>query len=141
MTQARFWNKVNVIPQSNSAQCWEWQGGTLPNGYGVASIGQSKTMLAHRFVASLTSDITDKVVIHSCDNPLCVRPDHLIVGSQQDNIDDMFAKGRNSAKVNPVIVKDIRTKFLTRPEYAAKYGISIHTVGEIQRRQTWAWVI
>jgi hypothetical protein len=139
-TQARFWNKVKVIPQSNSDACWEWQGGTMPNGYGVASIGESETMLAHRFAASLTQDIKDQTVLHTCDNPLCVRPSHLVVGSQKDNMRDMFDKERSNNKLNAAAVRDIRTKTLSRPEYAAKYGISEYTVGEVQRGKTWAWV-
>jgi hypothetical protein len=140
MTQARFWAKVKVIPQSNSQKCWEWQGGTMPNGYGVASIGKSETMLAHRYAASLSQDITDKVVQHMCDNPLCVRPDHLIVGTQQDNMRDMFVKERSNNKLDIASVRDIRSKKLSREEYALKYGIAIGTVGDVQRRYTWDWV-
>jgi hypothetical protein len=139
-TQARFWKKVSVVPQSNSDACWEWKGGTMPNGYGVASIGKSQTMLAHRFAASLTQDITDKTVLHRCDNPLCVRPSHLVVGSQQDNMQDMYEKERSNNKLDAVAVRDIRTKTLSRPEYAKKYNITEGTVGDVQRRYTWAWV-
>lgn len=140
MVQARFWNNVKVIPQSNTSQCWEWQGAKMPNGYGIASVGSGKTELAHRFVAGLSQDITDKTVLHSCDNPCCVRPDHLTVGSQKDNIDDMIAKGRKNTKLNIHSVRDIRTQQLTRTEYALKYGVSLYTVGEIQRGKTWTWV-
>ena len=141
LTQARFWNNVKVIPDSNSNQCWEWQAATLSNGYGIASIGNGETMLAHRFVASLSEDITDQVVLHRCDNPRCVRPDHLIVGTQKLNIADMYSKRRNNSKVNIEIVRDIRTKTKSRKEYAEQYQISEYTVGQIQRRETWPWVI
>lgn len=140
MSQARFWNNVNIVPQSNSFQCWEWQAAKLPNGYGIASIGNGETMLAHRYVASLSSDITNQIVLHTCDNPLCVRPDHLIVGTQQDNINDMIAKSRKYTKLSIQQVRDIRTKSHTRKEYATKYSISLYTVGEIQRNQTWKWI-
>lgn len=139
-TQARFWNKVKVISQSNSDACWLWQGGTMPNGYGVASIGKSKTMLAHRYAASLSQDITDKTVLHKCDNPLCVRPSHLAVGTQQDNITDMYNKERSNNKLNNQAVLDIRTKSLSRVEYAKKYNVSEYTIGEVQRRKTWSWL-
>lgn len=144
MTIARFWNKVNVVPESNSDACWEWQGGTLNNRsghrYGVASIGRSKTELAHRFVAGLTEDIEGRVVQHTCDNPICVRPDHLIVGDQKTNMRDMYEKDRANSKLDRVKVLDIRTKSLSRAEYAKKYNISEYTVGEVQRRKTWDWV-
>lgn len=139
-TQARFWNKVKIIPESQSRSCWEWQGATMENGYGVASIGKSKTQLAHRYAASLTQDISNKIVQHICDNKLCVRPSHLRIGSQLDNMRDMYVKNRQNSKVNIEIVRDIRLKSLTRIEYAEKYNISEHTVGDIQRRTTWAWV-
>lgn len=144
MTIARFWNKVKIVPESNSQACWEWQGGTLNNrsghNYGVASIGKSKTELAHRFVAGLTENIDGKVVQHTCDNPLCVRPDHLVVGDQQGNLRDMYNKNRQNSKLDIAAVKDIRSKNLSRVEYAAKYQISLYTVGEVQRGKTWNWV-
>ena len=137
MTVARFWNKVKVIPESNSDACWEWQGATMPNGYGVASIGKSETQLAHRFSAGLTQDIEGQTVLHVCDNPLCVRPDHLRVGTQQDNINDMISKGRKNTKLNRVAVLDIRSRQLSRPEYALKYGVTVGTIGDVQRRRVW----
>jgi hypothetical protein len=137
MTVARFWNKVKIIPEANSDACWEWQGGTMPNGYGVASIGESKTQLAHRFAASLSQDIKNQIVRHKCDNPLCVRPDHLEVGTQQENISDMINKERKHTKLYRQAVLDIRTKQLSRPEYALKYGVTIGTIGDVQRRQVW----
>lgn len=144
MTIARFWNKVKIVPESNSDACWEWQGGTLNNrsghNYGVASIGHSKTELAHRFVAGLTDNIEGRVVQHTCDNPICVRPDHLIVGDQKDNLLDMYQKGRNNTKLDRVKVLDIRTKSLTREEYAKKYNITVGTVGDVQRGTVWKWV-
>ena len=139
-TQARFWNKVKIISESNIDACWEWQGGTMPNGYGVASIGKTKTMLAHRFAASFTQDIKDKTVLHRCDNPLCVRPSHLIVGTQKDNMRDMYVKERSNNKLDINAVRDIKSKILSRTEYAKKYGISEYTVGSVQRGDTWSWV-
>lgn len=140
MTQARFWNKVKVIPESSSKDCWEWQGGTLPNGYGVASIGKSKTMLAHRFSASLTQDIEDKIVMHKCDNPLCVRPDHLSVGTQTDNMTDMQRKDRMNRTLNITAVSDIRERVLTRAAYAKKYNVTVGTIRDVQLGYTWRYI-
>lgn len=140
MIQARFWQHVNVVPQSNSQHCWLWTASTLPNGYGIASVGSGKNQLAHRFIAGLREDITDKVVMHICDNPGCVRPDHLVVGTQQDNMSDMYDKQRQNSKLTPAAVRDIRSRSLTRKEYAAKYQISLYTVGEVQKGKTWSWV-
>jgi hypothetical protein len=144
MTIARFWNKVKIVPESNSDACWEWQGGKLNNrngqNYGIASIGKSKTELAHRFVARLTEDIDNQVVQHRCDNPLCVRPDHLVVGDQKQNMQDMYRKGRANVKLDRVKVLDIRSRMLSRAEYAKKYNVSEYTIGEVQRGTTWDWV-
>lgn len=139
LTQARFWNKVNVIPESNSSACWEWTGATISNGYGVASIGNGDTMLAHRYAASLNRDITNKTVMHICDNKICVRPDHLVVGTQSDNMRDMLLKGRNNRKLTIAQVRDIKSKELSRRDYALKYSITVGYIGEIQRGQSWGW--
>lgn len=144
MTVARFWNKVKVVPETNSQECWEWQGATTNNknshNYGICSTGNGKTELAHRFVAGLSEDIEGLVVRHRCDNTLCVRPDHLLVGDQQSNMRDMYERGRQNSKLTIDAVRDIRTRSLSRAEYAEKYGISQYTVGEVQRGQTWSWV-
>jgi hypothetical protein len=98
-------------------------------------------MLAHRFVASLTEDIEGKIVMHRCDNPSCVRPDHLIVGTQSDNMADMQRKDRQVKTLNAAAVRDIRTKQLTIAEYAKKYNALIPTIKDAQRGITWKQVI
>jgi hypothetical protein len=140
MLQARFWNNVNIISDSNSSACWLWTGATNNKGYGVSGIGNGKIQLAHRLAASFAEDIDDRVVMHACDNPLCVRPDHLRIGSQQDNMHDMYVKQRSNNKLNRIAVLDIRTKALSRAAYAKKYGVSEYTIGDVQRGATWTWV-
>lgn len=72
-------------------ECWLWTGGTDKHGYGV--MGNIK---AHRFAYEHHYGPFDKKlgVLHRCDNPPCIRPDHLFLGTQIDNIKDMWAKGR-----------------------------------------------
>lgn len=140
MIQARFWNQVTVISHSNSDQCWLWKGAKMPNGYGIFGHAPGKTCLAHRYAASLCGDIADKVVMHRCDNPSCVRPDHLEIGDQSMNQRDMYVKARDNNKLNAASVKDIRSRRVSRREYAALYGVSVFTVGQVQRRETWDWV-
>jgi len=142
-TQARFWQHVNVKHHSTTQECWLWTGAQNGRGYGIASIGQSKTMLAHRYVAQLRGDTLtdDTVVTHICDNPLCVRPSHLKTADQSYNMIDMMTKGRKkNVKLDIAMVRDIRTKRISRTEFATQYNISEYTIGQVQRRETWDWV-
>lgn len=79
--------------------CWQWIGYTnKKNGYGCTWYNQ-KRILAHRFMWELMNDQTvpeGMVVMHTCDNPLCVNPYHLQLGTQRDNIIDMISKDRNN---------------------------------------------
>lgn len=87
----RFMAKVR-----KTETCWEWTAGTHRDGYGLFRLTGEPTRTAHRvayelFVGSLTDE---QFVLHRCDNPKCVRPDHLFLGTQADNVQDMAAKGR-----------------------------------------------
>lgn len=78
-------------------ECLEWNGALHRNGY--AKIGKTKmfkTQLLHREIyLYLHPDEAPEVVMHTCDNPKCINPNHLKGGTQQDNVDDMMAKGRH----------------------------------------------
>jgi hypothetical protein len=89
----RFWLKVR-----KGEGCWEWQGARLPHGYGHLSVPDRGHVNAHRIAWELTNgEIPDGLwVLHHCDNPPCVRPDHLFLGTAQDNVDDSIRKGRRS---------------------------------------------
>lgn len=91
--QARFWAKVQ-----KSSGCWEWQACTNGAGYGIVGIGGKRVDRAHRVSYRLhKGEIPAGLfVCHTCDNRRCVRPDHLFLGTNQDNVDDMVTKGRNS---------------------------------------------
>lgn len=87
----RFWSKIK-----KTDTCWLWTGGSSRGGYGVFVLRKPDRAYAHRFSWYLENgDIPDGLlVLHRCDIPSCVRPDHLFLGTQQDNMDDMIAKGR-----------------------------------------------
>lgn len=92
--EKRFWRKVQ-----KSDGCWEWQGSKNAQGYGVITEG-GKIIKAHRVSYRLHyGDIPDGLfVCHHCDNPCCVRPDHLFTGTALDNALDMRNKGRRAKK-------------------------------------------
>ncbi len=87
----RFWESVKIVENG----CWEWQGTRLPKGYGqrYKLLGEG---LAHRIAYRIVKgDIPDGgLVLHRCDNPPCVNPDHLFLGNHSDNRWDAVAKGR-----------------------------------------------
>lgn len=90
---ARFWAKVDT-----SGDCWLWTASTNSWGYGKICI-RGKTIGSHRYAyMQLVGPINDGLfVLHYCDTPSCVRPDHLFLGTAKDNMQDMKVKGRSTA--------------------------------------------
>jgi hypothetical protein len=97
----------HVSPEPNTG-CWLWDGPVfkLRGGYGVLTHRPSKTIMrrAHRVSWEIHNGkiIQEEHVLHKCDNPLCVNPDHLFLGDQKTNMEDMSYKGRQTyGKKNP----------------------------------------
>lgn len=89
--EINFWSKVLIIPEHT---CWEWIA-CKQEGYGRFSVNKRLT-LAHRFSYELHYGPIPKglLVCHKCDNPGCVKPDHLFLGTHHDNLIDSLNKGR-----------------------------------------------
>lgn len=129
--------------------CWEWQDKIQYHGYGEICINK-KTVRAHRFSYELFKDKIPKnmCVCHTCDNRKCVNPDHLWIGTNNDNIQDCIRKGRNSkgedrynAKFTKKDVKEIRflykLKIFTQKELADIYGTTRNYINGIVLKRTW----
>jgi hypothetical protein len=94
-SNARFLHKIHTIDKQGSDVCWNWKGSTT-RGYGTFKPTGSKIAYAHRYMWELLNGPIPEglLVCHRCDNPTCVNPDHLFLGTKKDNVVDMYSKGR-----------------------------------------------
>lgn len=138
----RFWRSV-----VKTNKCWLWVAGTDTNGYGQFSI-KSKAVLVHRFSYELHKgkipyhdSYHGICVLHTCDTPNCVNPDHLILGTQIENIKDRDLKMRMNRKIDKKIANTIRSLHIPRKvsqaSLAKKFGISRSTVEDIIHNRIW----
>ena len=148
--EVRFWSKVDkngeVMPGMKS-RCWVWTHYTNPKGYGTCYMGAG-AMKAHRVAYSLhyKVPVDGLIVRHRCDNPSCVRPSHLSVGSHQDNVDDRTRRGRQRcahgethplSKLTAADVRRIRASTGGCREVAKQYGVAFSLIHRIRTRQSW----
>lgn len=150
---ARFWKKVE-----KTDGCWNWTGAKNPLGYGSIGTGEhAKTIGAHVASWLIHYGIPPEGhnILHHCDNPSCVRPDHLFTGTQKDNHWDMRKKGRwwfipgkprfgeenPMAKLTAQDVREIRRIYkphvVTRPALARRYGVCLGAIDMIIQRENW----
>ena len=97
--KARFWDRVQLVHGARKLSfpgCWEWQGSRFRNGYGRICV-RGKRIGTHRYVWEVERGAIPPgmCVLHRCDNPRCVRPDHLFLGTNSDNTQDMVQKRRH----------------------------------------------
>jgi len=148
--EKRFLAKVNKIDS-----CWLWTASKNLGGYGYFSF-KGKSNLAHRvsyelFVGQLHEY---SLVCHSCDNPSCVNPDHLWLGTNADNIRDMDKKGRrvaprgeavSTSKLTETQVLSIREKYATgeytQSELGKEFKVRGETISKIVKGTRWAHLL
>ena len=141
--EERFWDKVD-----KTDTCWNWTASRNHRGYGKFSVGY-RTVGAHRVSWELANgpipegeDYHGTCVLHKCDNPSCVNPNHLFLGTIQDNIQDRVAKGRSSTgddhyrnKITSKRVSHLRKLLaegkLSQRQLAKMFGISQPHVSRI----------
>lgn len=136
--EMRFWDKVRI-----GDGCWEWTA-TRTGGYGMLRVGP-RMRLAHRLSWSFVhgEPLDGQCVLHNCpdgDNPGCVRPTHLFLGTQLDNIADRDAKERRFVKLTRADVariRDLAATGLAQRIVAGQFGVSQQTVSDIARGRIW----
>jgi HNH endonuclease len=120
--------------------CWLWTGPLNDDGYGVFHVF-GKNRKAHRVAYELSiADPGDMCVLHRCDNPRCVRPDHLFLGTHADNMRDCAEKGRATRKLSPEQVLAIRAGAAagaSQHRLGCEFGISQSMVGRILNGKNW----
>lgn len=143
-TVERFWSHVLF-----DDECWLWAGPVANDGYGKMN-AQRKQWRAHRLSWTITrGPLNDTVsVLHRCDTPLCVRPAHLFLGTNADNVRDMVDKGRQArgerlatAKLTAEMVSELRRLYAAgtynQHQLAAIYGVTQTAVWFALQRKTW----
>lgn len=144
--EQRFWDKVD---RRSNKECWNWKASIFTNGYGQFRKGKHK-IVAHKFSWELHRNLIPDglCVLHTCDNRKCVNPNHLFLGTHQDNMDDKVKKNRQSrlngidngkSKLTEQQIIEIRKKhkILTYKQIAIKYDISLKQVYNILKYKQW----
>lgn len=150
-TVETFWAKVDkTVGHGPNGDCWVWTAGKGRRGYGKTTI-QDRTVSTHRYIWTETNGPipAEMCVCHKCDNPPCVRPDHLFLGTVRENSHDMHAKGRGrrGAAINTAVLNDAKVLairrmhqsgiFDTQRQIADLFGISETIVSQIVTGRTW----
>lgn len=140
---------ANVV--KNESGCWVWSGRPNSSGYGRFTFNKAADT-AHRWAYRLFKgeDPGALYVCHSCDNKMCVNPEHLWLGTLQDNIRDMVKKGRqakgarrHNARLDDVrarAVKELHKIGVPQNEIAAFFGIHKATINDVATGKTWRHV-
>lgn len=150
-----FWSKVSI----NIHGCWEWQAGTLPFGYGKTQMTRKRgydplQFVAHRFAYFVyyREEAGKLLVCHHCDNPPCVNPLHLFLGTYQDNNQDRMRKGRGNhpkgavhcnaflTECDVLEIRNLRLSGMSFRRIGALFNIKYQHVQNIVKRRAWKHV-
>lgn len=145
-----FWSHVDI---KGEGECWEWMASCYSFGYGQVGVNH-KTYSAHRFSWMITNgEIPERLcILHHCDNPQCVNPNHLFIGTNQDNVTDREKKGRGkikggekniNAKLTNEQVAEIRKLYIRNKRGQSsvalgdKFGVDSSVILRIVNNETW----
>lgn len=143
----RFWKKVEV---KSVRECWLWTANT--NGkYGILKAGTGRAnTYAHRLSWELKNGKIPRgmLICHHCDNPICVNPDHLFLGTAKDNVQDMIRKGRGGTigikhplrKLNVSDVVAIRSSKDSIRKLAERYMVHHEQIRRVKKHMSWKTV-
>lgn len=138
----RFWAKVK-----KTDSCWLWTGASDSNGYGAIKTAKGMSIASRvSFELNVRCIPEGQCVLHQCDNPKCVRPEHLFLGTVGDNNRDRHRKGRTRAgsgerhgmsKLSDSAVQIIRISPLSTKELAAIFLVSKDAINSARNGKTW----
>lgn len=140
----RFWD---FVPETPPDDCWNWRGNKSGKGYGAFKVrtpnGYAQA-LAHRisWLIHYGNFPSELFVCHRCDNPGCVNPLHLFLGTDLDNIIDMVMKNRGGTqKLSPHDVREIRkARGVANTELAKRFGVSPVLISRIRHGRAWHYL-
>lgn len=147
ISQIPFWSHVK-----KGDHCWEWTASLTPSGYGQFHLKDEWPVPAHRASWVIHNGVIPDgcMVLHKCDNRTCVRPEHLFLGSHNDNMQDAKIKGRiangekthhNKLIASQVIeIRSLRGQ-LSNKKIAVRYGVSAATIDYIMLGKKWKHLI
>lgn len=144
--EERFFEKVII----NKGECWGWKGGLAHFGYGLMKV-RGKNDRAHRISWRIHKGEIPKgkLVLHKCDNPICSNPEHLYLGTQSDNVKDIYNRNRrsqrgeknNQSKLKENQVREIRKKYTGKrgelKSLGEEYRVNYNTIRLIIRNERW----
>jgi hypothetical protein len=149
--RTRFSAYVEKIP---FVECWIWSGPSDKKGYGRLKVAPGRALSAHRVSWEMANGPIPKgrgyhgtCVLHRCDNPPCVNPAHLFLGTSGDNMADKTQKGRQSkgdgfinSKLTAVAVREILASVETGVTLARRFGVKPPAISKVRRGHGWKHV-
>lgn len=142
-------DKLKELIRKDTEGCIEWPFGRHRSGHGIINI-ERKTLYTHRILYEIThqKDITGLIIRHTCDNPGCINPKHLLEGTHQDNVQDRVDRNRSALGENngrSVLfeqdVLDIYKSTESNSILSRQYSVDGKTIRNIKQRRLWKYLL